>query len=649
MQRKFDVANVKLYTFVRLTYVFHRYLRGIMNGLRPIFLLVMFLTGLAAMYAQPGGGPVEQEQSTEEQLASQFYGNSEWLKAADLYEKLYEAKPVNFYYSQLLNCYLQLKDFKQADKLASRQLRRNPGNASYIVDQIWISEQAGDDSKARKAYDKLLKQFETQEDDRVKSLALALEARGKIDLAISAYLNARKSTARLYSFSMELARLYGKKGEVEKVLDEYLTLLTTQTFDYMQAIQDNIQDMLAIDADGVIAEQIRVKLLQEIQKRPDNLAISEVFIWYLVQRKDFEAALLQVKAIDKRNRENGVRVLELSRLAASNDQFETARKGYLYVIEKGKNGENYFFARKEYSLALFKRLMKTVEPTPEMLDETERELKSTYEELGVNENSAQVAIRLAHVLAFFRNKSNEALVLLETYIASSAALEQRSLNEVKLEIAEIQLLVGEIWEATLLYSQVEKAMRNDTLGQEAKFRNARLAYYKGDFEWSKAQLDVLKAATSKLIANDALELSMLIGDNLNFDTTGEALRMFSRADLAAFQHNPKGALATLDSLEIVFPESTLNDDLLYKRAQLFLQQNEVSKACEQLEKLLLSYREEILADNALMLLAGIYDYRLQQKDKAMELYKELITTFPGSLYVVEARNRFRTLRGDSVN
>jgi tetratricopeptide (TPR) repeat protein len=215
-------------------------------------------------------------------------------------------------------------------------------------------------------------------------------------------------------------------------------------------------------------------------------------------------------------------------------------------------------------------------------------------------------------------------------------------------MADIQLLKGEVWESTLLYSQVEKAMRGDTLGQEAKFRNSRLAYYKGEFDWAKAQLDVLKAATSKLIANDALELSLLIGDNLNFDSTGEALRMFSRADLAFFQNNVSGALATLDSLEASFPESTLGDDLLYRRAKIYLRQGKTIEAIAQLDKVLATYKKDILADNALFMLAGIYDYQMKDSAKAMDLYKELMTDFPGSLYVVEARKRFRTLRGDVV-
>ena len=36
------------------------------------------------------------------------------------------------------------------------------------------------------------------------------------------------------------------------------------------------------------------------------------------------------------------------------------------------------------------------------------------------------------------------------------------------------------------------------------------------------------------------------------------------------------------------------------------------------------------------------------KDKAMEIYREFLTKFPGSVYAAEARKRFRTLRGDFI-
>jgi TolA-binding protein len=275
-------------------------------------------------------------------------------------------------------------------------------------------------------------------------------------------------------------------------------------------------------------------------------------------------------------------------------------------------------------------------------------MTNTLKEMGSNDQSASLAIRLAHLKAFYKNETDTALVLLESFIQPNAGLSLRPLNEVKLEIADIQLLQGDVWESTLTYSQVEKAMKNDTLGQEAKFRNAKLAYYKGEFEWSKAQLDVLKAATTKLIANDALELSLLIGDNTAFDTTGEALRMFSRADLWLYQNKAAAALATLDSLNAAFPENTLADDILYRKAKVVIKQGKFTEAVTYLDAILTKYRSDILADNALFMLATITEQQLNNPTKAMDLYKELMTDFPGSLYVVEARKRFRTLRGDAV-
>jgi TolA-binding protein len=189
-------------------------------------------------------------------------------------------------------------------------------------------------------------------------------------------------------------------------------------------------------------------------------------------------------------------------------------------------------------------------------------------------------------------------------------------------------------------------MKTDTLGQEAKFRNARLAYYKGEFEWAKAQLDVLKAATSKLISNDALELSLLIGDNLVFDTTGDGLRMFSRADLWMYQNKLADALATLDSLEVAFPSSSLSDDILYRKATIALRQSRFTDAAKLFDQIIANYKKDILADNALFKLAEINEKNLGNTARAMEMYKELMTDFPGSLFVVEARKRFRTLRGD---
>jgi tetratricopeptide (TPR) repeat protein len=613
-----------------------------------IFCLICLLSTPAA-YGQPGQeGEQVPMPSTEEQLAGQFYNNAEWVKAAAAYEELYEKKPVNFYYTQLLNCYINLKDYKQAEKVVAKQAKRNARQPAYQVDLGWVYAQRGDDDDARKQYDKALKQLDVSDDMMIKDLANAFEGRGQLEYSVKTYLAARKVPQRIYRFNLELARLYDKRGETDKVVVEYLELINTQGYEYIDLIQQNLQDIIASDADGKKGELIKEQLLKEIQKNPSNIAFSDILIWFFIQKRDFESAFTQSKAIDKRLKENGNRIMELARLAMSNDFFDTGKKAYQYVIDKGQITEMYFYARKELAVAMYRKLTQAGNYTPEELTELHALLTNTYAELGPNENSAHVGIRKAHLEAFFMNRTDDAIKVLEELSTPQAGLTVRTANEVKLEMADIQLLTGEVWESTLLYSQVEKAMRGDTLGQEAKFRNSRLAYYKGEFDWAKAQLDVLKAATSKLISNDALELSLLIGDNLNFDSTGEALRMFSRADLAFFQNSISGALSTLDSLEAAFPESTLGDDLLFRRAKIFQRQGKTTEAIGQLEKLLAAYGKDILADNALFMLAGIYDYQIKDAPKAMELYKGLMTDFPGSLYVVEARKRFRTLRGDAL-
>ena len=54
-------------------------------------------------------------------------------------------------------------------------------------------------------------------------------------------------------------------------------------------------------------------------------------------------------------------------------------------------------------------------------------------------------------------------------------------------------------------------------------------------------------------------------------------------------------------------------------------------------------------DDATYNLAKTYQEKLNQPAKAMKLYQELLTKYPGSIYGADARKRFRNLRGDTIN
>jgi TolA-binding protein len=206
-----------------------------------------------------------------------------------------------------------------------------------------------------------------------------------------------------------------------------------------------------------------------------------------------------------------------------------------------------------------------------------------------------------------------------------------------------------VWDAQLLYTQVDKDFLDEPIGEEARFKNAKLSYYKGEFEWAQAQLNILKGATSEMISNDAIALSVFITDNSGMDSVTTPLQMYSRADLLLFRHKYNDAVNTLDSLKKEFPEHELMDDVLFEKGMIYLQTKDYQKAIEFFTQVDENYSTDLLADDALFKMADIYENQLHDKDKAMTLYKNIMTKYPGSLYVIEARKRFRALRGDNVN
>ena len=73
------------------------------------------------------------------------------------------------------------------------------------------------------------------------------------------------------------------------------------------------------------------------------------------------------------------------------------------------------------------------------------------------------------------------------------------------------------------------------------------------FRPGTGQLNVLKSATSELVANDALKLSVFITENLGLDSVAEPMELFAAAELMFFQNRNNDALAVLKSLEEAYP------------------------------------------------------------------------------------------------
>ena len=601
-----------------------------------ILLLFFALATLSVAHAQPG---------TDEQLAAQYFQQGDYAKAILYYEKIHRKQPNTYYYEQLLKSYVALNDLDGAEKLVKDQLRRSNNEARYYIDLGGVYKANGEADKANKEYDKALKQMGSDQNN-IRTVANAFQQANELDRAIEAYERGGRTLPAGQSFAYEIAGLHGAKGNTAKMVSAYMDLLAVNE-GYIQAVQNALSRSIDFTLADERSEILRTELLRRIQKDPQRTIFPDLLIWMYIQQKDLNSAFVQSKAMDKRFDEGGARLMDLARIALSNDDHATAFKCYEYVLSLARNDANYIQARIGAVRTRYDQLTDQAEPKLDELQDLDQRAASTITELGLKPNTIDLLRDRAHLKAYYLNDHAGAVTLLEEGIALPT-IDPKTKAQLKLDLGDVYLLDGNVWEASLLYSQVDLDFKYDMLGHEARLRNAKVSFYSGDFLWAQAQLQVLKSSTSKLIANDAMELSLRITDNLGLDSNSVPLSYFARAELLRFQHRYDEALGVLDSLTEAYPGHSLGDDILYERYRIAYARHRYEEAAMQLNKLLELYPLDILVDNALLDLGKLYEDRLNDPEKAKAIYQRLLFEQTGSIFVPEARDRFRKLRGDNL-
>jgi TolA-binding protein len=395
-------------------------------------------------------------------------------------------------------------------------------------------------------------------------------------------------------------------------------------------------------------ESLEKVLYEKVQKYPDVEVYSDLLIWVTVQQKNFYAAFVQARAYDKRYKNEGEKTMEVAKVALDNKDYKNAARIYRYVAKEYQGTSNYLMAR----LGLIKTREEEVKSSYPINKDSVKTLIVDYENFiskypdNTYSLEAQRSEALLH--ANYLDHKDDAIRILEGLIANPKANSNLK-SRAKLDLGDIYLLSEEPWESTLLYSQVEKIQRENSLGYEAKLKNAKLSYYKGDFNLAQEHLDILKEATSREIANDAMDLSLLIKENIAFDSTGEALKKYASIELMLYQNKTDEALSALESMgtdKNLTNAASILDNVYWLEANIRMQRGEFHQSIEILNKILKEFPDEVLCDDAFFLQADIYDRQLKDKTMAMELYRQFLNNYPGSVYAAEARKRFRTLRGD---
>lgn len=579
--------------------------------------------------------------SSEDALALQYFQTGDFEKAAPIFEKLFQKSKDLSYYDPYFNTLLKTKQFNQAEKLAKSLLKDNPANFIFSVDIGRIYLEKNEQQKATDWFNNLIRTMPAEE-FAIKDLAITFYRAEAYDYSIKTLLTGRKLINQKNAFTYDLLSLYRFKKDKPMLILEYINLLNINP-EALQQAQRALGSIFEGKEDYAL---LKSEIIRFLQKDSQSIAITELLTWQYIQQKEFDMALKQTLALDRRLKESGSRVFELSKIMTSNNAYEEAIESLNYLISKGSSNQFYIPAKIEV-LSIKSRQLNSKKASKEELINLENDYEDILNEFGYRRETALAIRQLAYLQAYYLDKPKLAAQQMEALI-DLPDFQKQLTGEIKLELGDIYLLCGEVWEAALLYGQVEKDFPNEPLGQEAKFKNGKLAYFQGDFLWSKAQLDILKSSTSQLIANDALNLSLLISSDLNTTNDSLALKKYAQADFLYFKTQSKEALNLLDSINILYPDNSLRDDIAMLKSKIFIQNNSINEAIKQLQEIINVDFSGLWGDDALFQLAEIYELKTKETEKAMELYQKLLSDFPGSLLVLEARQRYRKLRGDQL-
>lgn len=581
-------------------------------------------------------------QQTQEQLASHYYSNGDFAQAAELYEQMYNRSPNKFYYQMLFRSYLELEQWKDAERLTERRLRQFPKELDLYVDLGQVQERRGERKKALKSYDSAVDKI-GYDSKQIADLCQAFETANHTEYAIMVYLSARKKMKNELAYVSELATLYERSGNYEAMMQEYFDLLDKQPR-MMNQIQIALQRVLNETSNPKVSEGLRSALVQRVQQHPENQHYLEMMIWYSLQQKDFQFAMVQAKAVDARfPQQEGETLMRVADIAQSNQAYDVAQECYATVAKKGTDGPFYFDSRVGGLNVQFARINRNFPIENKKLWALLHDYEAAFAELGKNEHTVSLMRNYSDLMAYYADSLQRAADMLYD-ILDLPRLSPQQRDETKLALGDLLLFAGEVWDASLLYMQVEKANKNEVIGSLAKFKNAKLSYYNHDFLWAKTQLDVLRASTSKLIANDAMELSLLISDNMEEDSTFDMLERYADADLLLYRNQLDSAWDAFESIATGALSHPLFDEVLLQKAKIRIRQERYAEADSLLGQLVTLYGNDILADDALLLQAQLNEERLNNPAKARECYEKILLDYPTSLYVDQARKKYNELK-----
>jgi tetratricopeptide (TPR) repeat protein len=569
-----------------------------------------------------------------EQLAFNYIDAGEYEKAVTILEEVYSKNKL-LHLDKILYCYQQLEQHDKALKFIN-ELKPKNNNPTLLVEEGYIYQLQKKQPEADKKYQEALNEIDKNANFAY-NLGSVFEKKVLLDWALKAYENGQKANPNI-NFDYQIAMIQGQLGNLEVMLNKLLDY-GFNTPDGTPMVQNQLTRFLMDDSDGSFAASIRKNLLLRTQKSQD-IYWNQFLSWFFVQQKEYGKAFVQEKAVYNRNPDSFINIVTLSRMAMEEKQYEDANTILTFVLE---NTQNLDLQMQAHHFLLSMDMESVTSKEYPTIDFKLDELLKKY---GISQHSLDLQILSAHFKTFYLNQSKLGIELLQNSL--KLPLNTREQAKVKMKLADIMVYDEKFNQAILYYAQVEDNLKNDVLAHEASLKLAKANFYKKDFDWTLQQVKVLKQSPSLLIANDAIEMFLLIQDNSAEDSLRVALQSYATADLKLYQNKKEEALQLFLTILQKHKDESIEEGTLFKVGKIYEEKGDFTTALTYYQNLLDHHKDGIYKDEALFYSAEIYRKNILDNEKAKALYEKVVLEHPDSLYYTESRKQYRTLRGDST-
>lgn len=570
-----------------------------------------------------------------EQLALNYFEKGDFEKALIAYEALLKNQPGNtLYFQKVLESHQQLSQFDKAKELIQARMDKyKQGN--MMVEMGYNYQLQKDETNAKKFYEKALEKID-ENPSNVYSIGVNFEKKALLDYALKAYQKATTLEPK-FNFDYQMAVIYGQQGKTDLMIEKFLEEAQKNPQSLIM-IQNQLSRFMNEDAETTFNDSLRKALLIRTQKDQD-IFWNQFLSWFFVQQKEYGKAFIQEKAIYKREPETFSNIVNLAQLAIEEGDEESATEIINFVLENTQDIDLQIFA---HSFLIENKIKKATEKDYPAIN---AELELLLKKFGVSPYSLSLQTLQAHFVTFNMNKPEQGKAILKKTLELPINKFQEAV--IKMELADVLLFEEKFNQALIYYSQIEEDLKNDEVGHEASLKSAKTSYFKGDFVYATSQFKVLKSASTQLIANDALEYFLLINDNTVSDSTQTALKKFARADYLLYQNKTQEALAQFQSILKENKGDEIESATILRLGQTYEKMHDFNSALSQYQNIIDNHKEGIYIDEALYFSAEIYNNNLKMPEKAKPLYEAILFNHQDSIYFVEARRKFRQLRGDA--